>query len=118
MIRHMSWTDWRLLARKGEWFDDAFDYEGPACYELGTGGARGGKIEPHYVGETKNERARMQQYASHGSHLSETIDWHLNQGWSLYYHGWMLPSKKAAVEMQNRLLAQHKYDWNVVLNPR
>lgn len=114
----MSWTDWRLLARKGEWFDDGFDYEDAACYELGTGGPRGGRIEPHYVGETGNERARMRQYACHGSHLSEIIDWHLKQGWSLYYRGWMLPSKEAAVKMQNRLLAQHKYDWNLVLNPR
>ncbi len=114
----MSWTAWRLLARKGEWYDDAFDYEGPACYELGTGGPRGGGIEPHYVGEAKNERNRMREYARHGSHLSEIIDWHLNQGWSLFYRGRALPSKKAAVAMQNRLLAEFEYDWNSVLNSR
>jgi len=114
----MGWTDWRLLARKGEWYDDAFDYEGAACYELGTGGPRGGRIEPHYVGETENELNRMREYARNGSHLSEIIDWHLNQGWSLFYRGWALPSKKAAGELQNRLLAKFEYDWNRILNPR
>jgi hypothetical protein len=68
------------------------------------------------VGETQNERERMREYARHGSHLSDIIDRHLNDGWCLYYRGWMLRSKKAAVAMQNRLLDQYKYDWNLTSN--
>jgi hypothetical protein len=112
----MAWTGWRLLANRKEWFDDQFDHDGPSCYELGTGGSRGGDIQPHYVGETKNERKRMCQYACHGSHLSKTIDWHLKEGWCLYYRGTALKTKAAAVEMQNRMLARFKYDWNQMLN--
>lgn len=52
----MGWTQWRILARGNEWFDDTFDYDGPSCYELGTGGRRGGRIQHHYVGETRHER--------------------------------------------------------------
>jgi len=104
------------LANRKEWFDGQFDHDGPSCYELGTGGPRGGDIQPHYVGETKNERKRMCQYACHGSHLSETIDWHLEEGWCLYYRGTALQTKAAAVEMQNRRLARFKYDWNQKLN--
>jgi hypothetical protein len=99
----MAWTEWRLLANRKEWFDDQLDYEGPSCYELGTGGPRGGNIQPHYVGETKNERERMRQYARHGSHLSKTIDWHLKQGWCLFYRGMAVPSKAAACPLQVRL---------------
>ena len=112
----MAWTRWRLLANRKEWFEEKFDYEGASCYELGTGGSRGGSIQPHYVGETKNERARMRQYAKHGSHLSKTIDWHLKEGWCLYYRGTCCASKADAVAMQNRMLAKFKYDWNNLLN--
>lgn len=112
----MSWTSWRLLARGQEWFDDGFDYEGPCCYELGTGGPRGGSIQQHYVGETANERTRMSQYGRDGSHLSELIQWHLKEGWCIYYRSWATNTKKEAVAMQNRLLAQYKYDWNALLN--
>jgi hypothetical protein len=117
-VSGMAWTPHRLLADRRNWYDGEFDYTGPACYELGTAGPRGGRIQWHYVGETANERARMQQYARMGSHLWETIDLHLQDGWSLYYHGCALPTKAAAVAMQNRLLARFEYDWNVVLNPR
>jgi hypothetical protein len=112
----MAWTGWRLLANRSEWFEDWFDYEGASCYELGTGGVRGGSIEPHYVGETINERRRMYQYACYGSHLSNVISWHLTQGWCLYYRATAMPTKAAAVEMQNRMLARFWYDWNQVLN--
>lgn len=112
----MGWTGWRLLANRREWFADGFDYDGPSCYELGTGGIRGGSIEPHYVGETKDEHKRMCQYACHGSHLSDIITWHLRQGWYLYYRGAAMPTKAAAVEMQNRMLARFWYDWNQILN--
>ena len=114
----MSWTRWRVLAKGDRWDDDTFDYEGPACYELGTGGPHGGRIQPHYVGETQNEGERMRRYARNGSHLSEIIDRHLKDGWSLYYRGWMLSSKREAVAMQNRLLDEYEYDWNLSLNPR
>src|SRR5258708_6003692 len=92
----MGWTDSRLLAKGSEWYEDGFDYEGPACYELGTGGPRAGNIQWHYVGETGNEKKRLCEYARSGSHLSSTIDWHLKQGWFLYYRACACPSKKAA----------------------
>ena len=112
----MAWTHWRLLANHKEWFDDTFDHEGPSCYVLGTRGPRGGDIQPHYVGETKNEKSRMKCYARHGSHISKIIDVHLKDGWSLYYRGTCCDSKEDAVAMQNRMLANRKYDWNYVLN--
>lgn len=74
----MGWTQPRLLATKRAWFDHTFDYNGPACYELGTGGPRGGRIQWHYVGETSNERVRLSCYARSGSHLSDFIEWHDN----------------------------------------
>jgi hypothetical protein len=54
----MGWTKPRLLAKGNEWYGDDFDNEGPACYELGTGGPRGGKTHWHYIGETANEKKR------------------------------------------------------------
>jgi hypothetical protein len=108
-----SWTEPRIIAYRNHWCDLHFDYDGPCCYELGTGGVRRGRIEWHYVGETINERRRMIQYASYGSHLAEIIRWHLRQGWCLYYRSYGVDSKQAAVAMQNRLLRQYKYDWNV-----
>jgi len=74
------WTKPRLIAYKSEWYEDPFDYDGPACYQLGTGGPRGGDIQWHYVGEKSNERQRISIYARSGSHLSEIIDYHLRQG--------------------------------------
>jgi GIY-YIG domain-containing protein len=112
----MSWTKARLIARDRKWFDDLFDYEGPACYELGTGGPRGGGIKWHYVGETANERARISSYARSGSHLSRIINWHLRRGWWLYYRGYKVGSKSAAKRMQDQLLLRFKYDWNHVGN--
>ena len=111
-----QWTKPRLIAYRNEWFEDCFDYEGPACYELGTGGSRAGNIEWHYVGETKNERERIRCYAKHGSHISDTIDWHLRQGWHLYYRARACATKALAKKMQDNLLRRFKYDWNTVLN--
>jgi len=111
-----SWTRPRLIAFGGHWYDDCFDYDGPACYELGTGGPRGGNIQWHYVGETRNEAARILAYARYGSHLSEIIDWHLRQGWHLYYRSRACPSKMLAKQTQDNLLKQFEYDWNRVLN--
>jgi hypothetical protein len=112
----MSWTRWRKLADRQGWYDDVFDYDGPCCYELATGGPRGGDIQPHYVGETSNEKKRMCQYGRDGSHLSRIINRYLKDGWSLYYHAYCTDSKEKAVEMERNLLARHKYDWNSMLN--
>jgi hypothetical protein len=112
----MAWTRWRKVADRNNWFSEHFDYAGPACYELGTGGPRGGAIKIHYVGETNNERSRIACYARHGSHLSMIIDSHLRQGWCLYYRARCCVSKEAAKEMQDNLLRRFQYDWNVVLN--
>src|SRR2546426_4125300 len=112
----MRWTDWKKLADQNTWYNDAVDNEGPACYELGTGGPRRGDIRSHYVGETVNERRRMSQYASHGSHLSAIIDAVLRDGWIMYYRAIACASKREAKRMQDNLLARYQYDWNVQLN--
>ena len=112
----MGWTKARLLAYKKDWFDASLDHDGPACYEIGTAGPRGGGIEWHYVGETKNEKKRMSQYGSDGSHLSDLINWHLKQGWHIYYHACAHPTKEAAKRMQDNLLKKYRYDWNQVSN--
>ena len=112
----MGWTKWRRIASGREWFNDTFDYDGPACYELSIAGPRGGDQNIVYVGETGNERQRIQTYAQNGSHLSEIIAQHLGDGWHLYYRGWSHRTKKAAKAMQERLLAKHDYDWNLIGN--
>ncbi len=112
----MRWTNWRLLATADEWCDDRCDWTGPACYELGTGGSRGGRIRIHYVGETANELTRMRSYARNGSHLGQIIEDHLGDGWYLYYRAISCDSKRCAKELQDRLLARHAYDWNIRLN--
>jgi hypothetical protein len=111
----MGWTHWRKIADRWQWYGEHFDHDGPACYELGTGGPRGGAIQPHYVGETSNERSRIQCYAKHGSRLSKIIDWHLKNGWYLYYRARCCATKEAAKQMQDNLLRAFQYDWNVVL---
>ncbi len=110
------WTNWKLIARKGEWYSDQLDWDGPACYELAIGGPRGGTLRIVYVGETSNEKKRMSAYASVGSHLKQIIGWHLNQGWYLYYRARSAASRKEAIKMQNALLARYYYDWNIQLN--
>ena len=112
----MGWTFPRLIATRNEWFDDWCDHDGPARYELGTGGPRGGQIEWHYVGETGNERARIVCYARSGSHLSEIIDRHLRQGWFLYYRGFAVDTKAEARRIQDERLRRFEYDWNILLN--
>lgn len=100
----VSWTRWRKIADWDYWYDDDFDYDGAACYELGVGGPHGGSIHPVYVGETRNERRRLSDYARHGSHLSAIIDDHLRQGFTLHYRAMALPSKAAAKRMQDSLM--------------
>jgi hypothetical protein len=110
------WTKPRHIAYKSQWFDNSFDYTGPACYEIGTGGPRGGNIQWHYVGETNDETQKIRTYARNGSHLSKMINWHLRQGWHLYYRSRACATKKEAEQLQNNLLARYKYDWNNKLN--
>lgn len=112
----MGWTNPRLLANKEEWFDASLDREGPACYEIGTGGPLGGKMEWHYVGETQNEKSRMTRYGRDGSHLSKIIERHLKDGWHIWYRACACKTKAAAKRMQDNLLARYEYDWNIILN--
>jgi hypothetical protein len=112
----LGWTLPRVIAVKGRWFSELLDNDGPACYELGTGGPRGGQIQWHYVGETNNERTRIKCYARNGSHLAKIINGHLNDGWYLYYRAISCVSKAAAKQMQDNLLARFIYDWNDILN--
>jgi hypothetical protein len=111
-----SWTHWRKIADQYSWFDEELDWDGPACYQLAIAGPRGGNLRIVYVGETINERRRVIAYASHGSHLSREVDWHLRQGWHLWYRAQLKKSKLAAVETQNWLLKRYEYDWNILLN--
>jgi GIY-YIG domain-containing protein len=106
-------TGWRKIADSHNWYDEEFDYGGPACYELGTGHSRT-QVTVRYVGETSNERSRISQYAQGGSHISREIDSYLRRGYNLYYRGMALSSKKAAKGMQDDLLDQYDYDWNTV----
>lgn len=114
----MKWTHWRPLADRRFWYDDNFDHDGPACYELATGGPRGGGIEIRYVGETVSETRRLEAYARSGSHLSRIIDSHLRRGWTLHYRAVACASKQRAKALQDDLLRRFEYDWNVILNRR
>jgi len=110
------WTSWRKIADSRSWYSESLDWDGPACYELAIAGPRYGKLRIVYVGETSNERRRVVAYAQHGSHLSEIIHSHLRQGWCLYYRARIANTKKHAVEMENNLLREYDYDWNLRLN--
>lgn len=110
------WTEPRLIIYRNARYDDSFDYDGPACYELGTGGPRRGNIQWHYVGETSNELRRMCTYTRNGSHLSKKINWHLRQGWHIYYRARACSTKEDAKRMESNLLSRYEYDWNVQLN--
>ena len=111
-----KWTKWRKIADKNNWYSEELDWDGPACYELAIGGPRGGNIKIVYVGETSNEKNRVSAYAKHGSHLSEIIHDHLNQGWNLFYRAQTMKSKDRAIRMQDNLLSEYDYDWNIKLN--
>jgi hypothetical protein len=111
-----QWTAWRKIADRLGWYSESLDWDGPACYELAIAGPRGGDLRIVYVGETSNEKRRVVAYASHGSHLSRIINWHLREGWHLFYRAQAVRSKKVAVQMQDNLLARWKYDWNNRLN--
>ena len=111
-----QWTKPRLLAWKGHWDREGVDYDGPACYELATGGPRGGSLQPHYVGHTKNAKSRMSCYGRDGSHLSEIINDHINRGWWIYYRLRAFSTKEAAEKMERSMLKNWEYDWNILLN--
>ena len=108
----MGWTYWRKISDKNYWYTEDFDNEGPACYELGVGHSST-RVSIKYVGETGNEKQRISQYARHGSHLSKEIDDYLKRGFNLYYRAVGMSSKRAAVQMQDRMLYKYKYDWNI-----
>lgn len=110
------WTKWRKIADRDCWYEDELDWDGPSCYELAIAGPRGGNRIIVYVGETKNERQRLKAYGRNGSHLSDIIAEHLEDGWHLYYRAQIAKSKEHAVELQNRLLVRWDYDWNLTLN--
>lgn len=109
----MGWTTWRKIANRQHCFPESLDYDGPSCYELAIAGPRAGALRVVYAGETVNERQRMMDYAIHGSHKAEIINWHLKRGWSLWYRACAKPSKTKARAMQDRLLFRFHYDWNV-----
>lgn len=110
----MGWTAWRKIAEGTSWFDDDFDHDGPSCYELALAGPRGGDKMIVYVGETCDENGRMTAYAVDGSHLAAEIRSHLRRGWSLWYRAWAHDTKVSAKAMQDRLLAEYDYPWNIV----
>ena len=112
----MRWTAWRKLAQGRNWYSEEFDHDGPACYELGIGGPRGGAITPVYVGETKNEKSRMALYARGDGHVESHIRAALRAGKALYYRGVAMRTKKQAKNMQDRMLAKFTYDWNTHRN--
>ena len=110
------WTRPRLIATLDTWYVDAYDYEGPACYELIVAGPRGGNLCEKYIGETDNERRRLQTYARYGSHLKELIEDALQNGNRLYYRAHAHPTKELAKRMQDKMLALYNYPWNKMLN--
>ena len=112
----MGWTVFRLLADKKHWYDEILDWDGPACYELAIAGPRGGNLRIVYIGETSNEKKRMASYARSGSHLANEIDWHLKEGWYLWYRACGCNSKKEAIAMEESMLKKFKYDWNIKFN--
>ena len=113
---------WQKIADYDSWFSTAVGYTGPACYELGIGYRRD-YVRVKYVGETSNERRRMYEYATYGSHLRRYIEAELRAGANLYYRAQALKSKQAAITRQNNLLHRRAqegrpYEWNAHGNLR
>lgn len=109
----MGWTPWRRIADSWLWYADALNYDGPACYELGTRGPRGG-IKRRYVGDAENERARVLCHAKRRSHLSQVIARHLDLGQTLYFRSIACATKFEAQSLQDVLLRRHNYDGNTL----
>lgn len=112
------WTSWQKLAvGKESWSWD--DLEGRlACYELGLGGPRRcSSPRVVYVGETGNLRQRLSVHVSHAAdNLRHALDWHLRQGWGIYFRVCFVRSRSAGKRMQNSLLEKYDYDWNIQRN--
>lgn len=110
------WTNWRLIADKNTRYIGQFDWIGPAIYELSITGPRGGNRLIKYLGETHNEKSRLNTYARNGSHLWQLIDEELETGLLLWYRSLRMASKEDAVTRQNKLLGEYYYPWNKQLN--
>ncbi len=111
-----DFSNWYLLADRDNYYLDELDYDGPACYELGI--KEPGDYEPYpvYVGETGNLSARMESYAVDGSHLSDPIDYHLDQGFTLYFRFIPVRTKEFAKRLEKKYLDEIDYDWNLQNN--
>jgi hypothetical protein len=112
----MRWTKWILIANKKRYFTQYLSYKGAATYEIGIRYPKGKKVNPVYVGETSNERKRIHAYAQHGSHLSKIIDRHVDRGFTIHYRAIAMTSKQKAKALQDRLLKNFDYDWNLQNN--
>ncbi|MBN1194475.1 MAG: hypothetical protein JXA08_03890 [Methanomicrobiaceae archaeon] len=113
----MVWTRWLKVAEGRDYFNKNIpQWEGPACYELGTQKPRGSTVDIKYVGETTNLKIRISSYARNGSHLEYYIDDALRMGKSLFYRYQRKDSKEDAMRMQNNLLLKYDYPWNYQRN--
>jgi hypothetical protein len=108
----LPWTKWRRLG--GERHSDDFDWDGPACYELGVGRSAS-PVRRKYVGHTINEKRRMSEYAIRGSHLQSLIWKYLMNGNHLYYRAIAL-SEYQAKKMEKKQLETYHYEWNKLNN--
>jgi hypothetical protein len=106
------WTNWKKLADRGQWYSDALPDAEPGCYELATGGPRGGNLVIRYIGETGNLRSRLYSYGRTGSHLGVLIDAELRRGSSLFFRVYRRSCKDEAVAMEYRQLKRWFYQWN------
>ena len=109
----MGWTQTEIvrIIRVEMVYDDSGDHAGPACYELGTGGPKGGGIHYRHIccGDKKRnvgESLVMLEMA----HSSDIIDKHLRAGWHLYYRACACSSKEAIEQRQDNLLGRSDYD--------
>jgi hypothetical protein len=112
------WTSWKKLAVKGEWYSWDEHIGQAACYEFGLGGQRRcSSPDIVYVGETGNLAQRLGVHASHAhDNLRKVIDSHLRRGFGLYFRAYYVSSRPVARRMQNNLLDEYEYDWNIQRN--
>jgi hypothetical protein len=106
------WTAWKKLADRRQWYSAALPDPEPGCYELATGGPRGGNLVIQYIGETGNLRSRLRSYGQTGSHLGVLIDAELRRGSSLFFRVYRRSCKEEAVAMEYRQLRRWLYQWN------
>ena len=111
----MGWTHWNKLANQTEYYSDDIDYSGPAVYELGVLRRYGKSITPVYVGETRDLKRRMKDYATTGSHLKSYANKYWRMGYTVYFRFQYADSKEEAKKLQDELLKRHgleRYPWN------